>query len=69
MSEYIDVSKAQFYACVGPLDVHPYPERLVTYWRLTDRRVVGISTPGYVHHAADTPAESYKVAAWVSHRA
>lgn len=45
------VSKEQFYAAMGPLNVHPCPEeRDRTIWRLQDgggRRIVGISKPGY----------------------
>ncbi len=42
------VSKEQFFAVVGQLDVHPqprHPEK--TTWELRDRTVVGVSQPGY----------------------
>lgn len=43
-----EVSKDEFYAAMGPLDVHPSvanPE--YTVWELRDRTVVGRSYPGW----------------------
>lgn len=55
MSEWRDVSREEFYAVVGPLSVHPSPERDRTVWRHTHSlAVVGISTPGYLCEGAQT---------------
>ena len=43
-----EVSKEEFYATVGPMDVIPRPGREVTLWETRDRRVIGKSTPGYM---------------------
>jgi hypothetical protein len=44
----IQVSKEKFFAVVGPLDIHPRPEREVVIWETPRREVVGRSTPGYL---------------------
>ncbi len=45
------VTKEQFYASVGQLNVHPCPRREFTEWVMQDgsRRVVGVSVPGYAN--------------------
>lgn len=45
---FLKVSQEQFYAVIGPMDVHPRPERHVTYWETPNRTLVGRSTPGYL---------------------
>ncbi|MAM39013.1 MAG: hypothetical protein CL949_11070 [Erythrobacter sp.] len=42
------VSKDEFFAVMGPLDVHPNNERDITHWRLRDRTLVGQSEPGWM---------------------
>lgn len=41
------VSKEEFFKAMGPLNVHPKPERDVTHWELPNRRRVGRSEPGW----------------------
>lgn len=51
MTEFVFVTKEQFYAAMGPLDVHPCPEKQITKWKLVRtivQLVVGLSTPGYL---------------------
>lgn len=45
--EFKQVSKDEFYATVGNMDVVTRPERDKTYWELRNRELVGITTPGY----------------------
>ncbi len=66
-TEFVDVTKEQFYAAFGPRNVHPRPYRERTEWvDLNTHAVVGISTPGYANtYGADgrlTP-ETYKARA------
>lgn len=42
------VTKAEFFAAIGPQNVHPRPERDRTVWETPARRVIGITTPGYL---------------------
>lgn len=44
-----EVSKETFHGTVGRLDVHPTPQRHYTEWKARDGRVLGWSTPGYLH--------------------
>ena len=43
-----EVTKAEFFATIGPQNVHPRAERDVTYWETPTRQLVGKSTPGYL---------------------
>lgn len=45
----VEVTAAEFYAAMGPLDVHPSVLHSTEYsvWELRDRRVVGRSYPGW----------------------
>lgn len=45
---FVVVDKAEFFATVGPMNVHPRPFRERTIWETPDRVVVGIETPGYL---------------------
>jgi len=52
----IEVPKEQFFKVIGPMNVHPRPERSYTEWAsLNTRQVVGRSEPGYIpdHQKAD----------------
>lgn len=42
------VSKEEFFARVGPLNVNPRSERDQTFWEFPNRTLFGISTPGYL---------------------
>lgn len=42
------VSKEEFYATVGQLNVHPRAERDASYWETPNRELMGKSTPGYM---------------------
>lgn len=44
---FVVVTEDQFYAAMGPLDVHPNPHPEHSSWELRDRRLVGWSAPGY----------------------
>lgn len=43
------VSKEEFYSIIfeRKLDVHPRPEPDKTFWEFRNRRLFGVSTPGY----------------------
>ena len=45
---YKQTTKEQFFAIMGPRDVHPWPEPDKTLWRLRNLDVIGITTPGYL---------------------
>ena len=56
-ANFVSVTKAQFFAAVGPMDVHPRPERDCSEWVYRESRaVVGITTPGYMGTGAATYA-------------
>lgn len=42
------VTKEIFFAAIGPLNVHPRPERDVVYWETPNRALIGKSIPGYM---------------------
>lgn len=42
------VTKEEFFAAVGPRDVHPRPHKTHSEWETRERRVVGRSWPGYM---------------------
>lgn len=45
-----EVTKKEFFATVGQLNVHPRPERDRTFWEIVGtRKLVGESTPGYLN--------------------
>lgn len=46
--QMIEVTKEEFFAKVGPLDVIPRANRNETIWETRQRVVVGRSTPGYL---------------------
>ena len=48
--QFIQVTKDEFFASVGQLDVHPWPDPDRTLWRLRDLTTIGITTPGYMQH-------------------
>lgn len=48
-ANFAQVTKAQFFAVVGPMDVHPRPERAHSEWEhRPSRAMVGKTTPGYM---------------------
>ncbi len=48
-ANFIQVTKAQFFAVVGPMDVHPHSERNHCEWvHQPSRNLVGKTTPGYM---------------------
>jgi len=49
-----EVSKEEFYATIGPMDVIPRPFKEVTLWETRDRQVIGKSTPGYIFGGSKT---------------
>jgi hypothetical protein len=44
---FISVTKEEFFATVGRLNVHPRSERDASYWETPNREVLGKSTPGW----------------------
>jgi hypothetical protein len=43
-----EVSKAEFFATVGTMNVHPRCERDESWWETPARQVMGRTTPGYM---------------------
>lgn len=43
-----EITKDQFFATVGRLNVHPRAERDASFWETPDRRLMGKTTPGYM---------------------
>lgn len=48
MSALIEVTKDQFFACIGSRNVHPREEPNVSIWETPQRQVLGRTTPGYL---------------------
>jgi hypothetical protein len=48
-----DVTKDEFFAAIGPLDVNPRSDRNVTIWETPRREVIGRSEPGYMNYGTD----------------
>ena len=49
------VSKEEFYAIMGPRNVHPHPEKQRIVWKqCVSGQVVGIETPGYLLEGAES---------------
>ena len=44
----VEVSKDEFFATVGQLNVHPRAERDASYWETPGRQLMGFTTPGYM---------------------
>lgn len=56
-ANFLPVSKAQFFAVVGPMDVHPRSERDYSEWvHQPSRNMVGKTTPGYMGTGESTYA-------------
>lgn len=51
---FVSVSKDRFFAILGPINVHPRPERDRTFWETNGREVLGITTPGYMCDGCET---------------
>lgn len=45
---FIEVTKDEFFATVGRMNVHPRPEKNVTEWETPGRVLMGRTTPGYM---------------------
>lgn len=43
-----EVTGDEFKGTLYPTDVHPCPERDMTYWKTRNGQVVGLSYPGYL---------------------
>ncbi|RQZ76423.1 hypothetical protein DF052_00260 [Burkholderia glumae] len=43
----VDVNKDQFFAIMGPLNVHPRAEPDRSIWETPQREMLGLSMPGY----------------------
>jgi hypothetical protein len=49
LNGFVEVSKDQFFRAIGPRNIHPRNEKDRSVWEVVgSRRIVGISTPGYV---------------------
>lgn len=48
MSTRKEVTRDEFHATVGQMNVHPRPEKTETYWEAPDRTLMGVTTPGYL---------------------
>jgi hypothetical protein len=51
---FTEVTKEQFFAATGPLNVHPRVERDACFWELPNRRLIGTTTPGYLSEGERT---------------
>lgn len=47
-----EVSRDQFFATVGPMNVHPRAEKDASYWETPSRQLVGRTEPGYLCQGA-----------------
>ena len=45
---FVEVTKDEFFATVGPMNVHPRPDKHVTEWETPGRHLIGRTTPGYL---------------------
>jgi hypothetical protein len=46
----VEVSKAEFFWVIGPMNAHPRSERTESVWEhVSTREVIGRTTPGYVN--------------------
>ncbi|MNL56975.1 hypothetical protein D3C87_1805020 [compost metagenome] len=54
-AETVEVTKAQFFAFMGPRDVHPRPTRDCSVWETPSRQVLGYSMPGYMGASGQKP--------------
>lgn len=46
-TDFVEVTREEFFAKIGPMDVHPYPEGplpYTSYWHTRDRQLVGKSS-------------------------
>lgn len=43
-----EVSRDQFFATVGPMNVHPRAEKDASYWETPSRQLIGRTEPGYM---------------------
>lgn len=43
-----EVTKDEFFATVGQMNVHPRPERDASFWETPGRQLMGKTTPGYM---------------------
>lgn len=41
------VTKEEFFAKIGPMNVHPQSMPEATYWKTPNQILIGISTPGW----------------------
>lgn len=56
-ANFVQVTKARFFAVIGPRDVHPHPERNHCEWmHQSSRNMVGKTTPGYMGTGESTYA-------------
>lgn len=55
------VTRDEFYAFMGPLNVHPRVERDQTYWELPDRTLVGVTTPGWADGGRPDVEKTYAI--------
>ena len=44
----IEVTYEEFFAAIGPMNVHPRAERDASYWETPNRVLKGKTTPGYM---------------------
>jgi hypothetical protein len=47
MTRLREVSEEEFFAKIGPMNVHPRSEEHATYWETPRRELIGVSHPGY----------------------
>lgn len=58
----VEVTKEEFHATVGRMNVHPRSERDASYWETPGRILIGKTTPGYLHGGLPGYPKAYFVA-------
>lgn len=63
-TKFVTVTRDEFFAKIGPLDVHPRPFPECSLWETPSREVLGRTVPGYANTwspAGKTPS-TYQLA-------
>jgi ribosomal protein S6E (S10) len=59
MMAFVEVTREEFHATVGQMDVHPRAERDASYWETRHRVLMGKTTPGYMGKKPGEPKRYY----------
>ena len=50
----VEVTRGAFLERMNQLNVHPRSEPDASYWEMPDRRLIGVSKPGWKKHPGET---------------